>query len=150
MTDDYAEYEKACTRIRKQNEKLIGAFGCWLNNKGLADATIRRHCENVEFYISQYLLYEDAVDAKSGVGEINMYLGYWFIRKAMWASAASIKSNASSIKKFYTFMLEKGEVEAEDVADLKGTIKEEMPGWLATLARYDDPENDDMADVWGI
>ena len=150
MTDDYAEYEKACTNIRKQNEKLIEAFGSWLNYKGLSDATVRRHCENVELYINHYLLYEDAVEAKSGVGDISMFLGYWFIRKAMWASEASIKSNAASIKKFYTFMLEKGEVDAEDVTDLKETIKEEMPGWLARLARYDDPDIDDMAEVWGF
>jgi len=150
MTNDYAKYEKACAIIRKENETLIEGFGCWLNSKGLSNATVRRHCENVEFYINTYLLYDDAVAAKSGVGNINMYLGYWFIRKAMWSSAASIKSNATSIKKFYTFMLEKGEVEAEDVADLKNTIKEEMPEWVATSSRYDDPEIDDMGEVWGI
>jgi len=150
MIDEYAEYEKACKRIRKQNEKLIEEFGSWLNAKGLSDTTVRRHCENAEFYINQYLLYEDAVDAKSGVGDVNMYLGYWFIRKAMWASEASIKSNAASIKKFYTFMLDKGEVNTEDLDDLKYTIKEEMPIWLATLSRYDDPDIDDMGEVWGI
>ncbi len=150
MTDDYAEYEKACIRIRNQNEKLIEEFGRWLNDKGLSNATIGRHCENIEFYLNRYLLYEDAVDAKSGVGEISNFLGYWFIRKAMWASAASIKSNATGIKKFYTFMLEKGEVDAEDVIELKNTVKEEMSEWLATMSRYNDPNIDDMEEVWGL
>jgi hypothetical protein len=37
-----------------------------------------------------------------------MFLGYWFIKKAMWAKQSAIKSNAASLKKFYTFMHEKG------------------------------------------
>jgi hypothetical protein len=68
-----------------------------------------------------------------------MFLGYWFIRKAMWSSASSIKSNAASLKKFYTFLHERGLVSQDDLDSLKETVKEEMPEWLATLARYDDP-----------
>jgi len=52
-----------------------------------------------------------------------MFLGYWFIKKAMWASQASIKSNAASLKKFYAFLLEKGLVEQEDLIELEETIK---------------------------
>ena len=150
VSDDYAEYEKACTSIREQNEKLIDEFAEWLERRGLSDATVGRHCGNIEFYVNHYLLYEDAMEAKDGVGRIGMFLGYWFIRKAMWASEASIKSSAASLKKFYTFMLEKGEVDGEDVADLKETIKEEMPMWLATLSRYDNPDIEDPAEVWGL
>jgi site-specific recombinase XerD len=48
-----------------------------------------------------------------------MFLGYWFICKAMWASRASIKSNAESLKKFYAFMVAKGRVTQEDLPDLR-------------------------------
>ena len=70
---------------------------------------------------------------------------FWFIRKAMWASQISIKGNATSLKKFYTFMHEKGLVDKEDLIDLKQTIKEEMPEWLATLRRFDDQS---IEDAW--
>lgn len=63
----------------------------------------------------------------------------------MWASEKSIKGNAASIKKFYTFMHEKGLVDKEDLTDLKHVIKAEMPEWLATLNRYDDLA---VEDVW--
>jgi site-specific recombinase XerD len=63
----------------------------------------------------------------------------------MWASQSSIKGNATSLKKFYTFMYEKGLIDNDDLADLKETIKEGMPEWLATLERYDDPS---VEDVW--
>lgn len=149
MTDAYAKYEKECRRIRAENEKLLESFADWLSAKGLADSTIRRHCENMDFYLNHFLLHDDAVEAAGGVTRIDMFLGYWFIRKAMWADRSAIKSYAATLKKFYTFMFEKGEVEKEDLEELKQDIKAGMPEWLATLARYDDPEVDGE-DVWGI
>jgi len=104
--------------------------------------------ENIDFYINDFLLYEDTYSPEDGVLDANMFLGYWFIRKAMWASETSIKSNASSLKKFYTFMCELGKVDAEDVDELKEMIKENMPNWLERLRRYDDPDIEDMEDVW--
>ena len=99
----------------------------------------------VEFYLNNFLLYEDAIEAAEGVGKVNMFLGYWFIKKAMWASKSSIKGNATSLKKFYTFMHEKGLISKNDLTGLKQRIKENMPEWLETLERYDDPS---VEDVW--
>ena len=143
--DDYERYEKECEKIRKANGLLLNEFEVWLKLIGLSEKTTNNHLSNIDFYINEYLLYEDATEAKDGAYSIGMFLGYWFIRKAMWASQSSIKSNATSLKKFYTFMYEKGLIEKEDLADLKQTIKEEMPEWLATLRRYDDPS---IEDVW--
>ena len=148
MADDYERYEKQCEEIRQENEKLLEEFADSLAAKGLTEATINRHCENMDFYLNHFLLYDDAERAESGVRRAGMFLGYWFIRKAMWASRSSIKSNAASLKKFYSFMVAKGKVRQEDLDDLKTQIKEEMPDWLATLARYDDPDIDDPARVW--
>ncbi len=150
MPDDYAEYEKQCERIRRENATLLDEFAYSLAANGLSEATVSRHRENMDFYLNHFLLYEDAEKAEAGVHLAGMFLGYWFIRKAMWASRASIKSNAASLKKFYAFMVAKGKVTQEDLDDLKTQIKEEMPEWLATLARYDDPESDDPAEVWGL
>lgn len=148
MADDYERYEAKCAKIRKKNEKLLDQFASWLEKSKLKEKTINRHIGNIDFYINEYLLYEDAIEAKEGVYGVSMFLGYWFIKKAMWASSAQIKGNAASLKKFYTFMLEKGMIDKEDLDDLKETIKEEMPEWLATLQRYDDPSITDMEDVW--
>lgn len=150
MTDDYARYEKECKRIREDNAKLLDEFADWLAAKGLSESTVGRHCENIEFYLNHFLLYEDAERAEEGVHRAGLFLGYWLIRKAMWASQTSIKSNAATLKKFYAFMLEKGKVKQDDLDDLKLQIKVEMPEWLATLARYDDPNIDDLAEVWGL
>ena len=125
--DDYAKYEIECQRIRSSNEDLLDEFKKWLQDSGLVSKTIKKHIENIDFYINEYLLYEDATNPEDGIDEIGMFLGYWFIKKAMWASAASITSNAASLKKFYTYLHEQGKVSGEDLGFLKERIKEEMP-----------------------
>jgi intergrase/recombinase len=150
MSDDYQQYEIDCKRIRQSNQKLLEDFEQWLKQSKLADKTIRSHINNVDFYINEFLLYEGTTEPQDGISDASIFFGYWFIKKAMWASQASIKSNAASLKKFYTFLHERGLVDKDELGSLKETIKEEMPEWLATLARYDDPSITDMEEVWGI
>ena len=146
----YEQYEKECKKIRKENEKILIDFGKWLSDKNLSQKTKDKHCSNVDFYINEYLLYEDAIEAADGVSRIGMFLGYWFIRKAMWASKTAIKEGAASLKKFYQFMLERKMVSKESFEYLQKTIKEDMPGWIATMERYDDPDIEDPEEIWRI
>ena len=150
MSFDYEKYEMDCKKIRKENALLLDGFVSWLLKKGLKEKTISKHVSNIDFYINEFLLYEDAIKAKDGAYEVGMCLGYWFIRKAMWSSPAQIKSNAASLKKFYTFMHENGKVKKKDLDELKDRIKYEMPEWIATMKRYDDPSITDMEEVWGL
>jgi site-specific recombinase XerD len=148
--DSYEQYEKECKRIRRENERILTDFEKWLSDKKLSKKTINKHRWNVDFYINDFLLYEDATEAANGASEIGIFLGYWFIRKAMWASKTAIKENAASLKKFYQFMFEAGKISNQAFEDLKVTIKEDMPDWLATMGRYDDPDIEDMEEIWGI
>jgi len=143
--DDFEKYEKDCQKIRKANDGLLNEFEVWLKSSGISKKTTNQHLSNIDFYINEFLLYEDATESKDGAIEVGMFLGYWFIRKASWASQRSIKMNATSLKKFYAFMHEKNFIDLESLADLKQTIKDDMPEWLATLRRYDDPA---IEDVW--
>jgi len=148
--DDYKKYEAECNKIRQTNSKLLEDFEAWLRASNLKGKTIRRHVEKVDFYINEFLLYEDAIEAKDGASSIGMFLGYWFIKKAVWSSPAQIKSNAGSLKKFYTFLCEKQLIHKQELDELKETIKEELPEWTATMHRYDDPSINDMEEVWGF
>jgi len=146
----YEQYEKECKKIRKENEALLSAFEIWLSSKNLTRKTIDRHISNVDFYINEFLLYEDSIKAADGMNEIGMFLGYWFIKKAMWANKAAIKENAASLKKFYQYLHEDGKITKDSLQDMKERIKEDMPEWVATMERYDDPNIEDMEEVWGI
>ena len=146
----YEQYEKECKEIRAENKKLSCDFKKWLANKNLVEKTIDKHVSNVEFYVNEFLLYEDAIRAVDGTDEIGMFLGYWIIKKAMWANKFAIKENAASLKKFYQFMYEQGKISEDALIVLKERIKEDMPEWLATMDRYDDPDIEDMEEVWGF
>jgi hypothetical protein len=148
MSDDYEKYEIECKKITKANEKLLIEFAEWLKAANLKEKTIDNHVSNVDLYINDYLLYDGAKKAKEGVDCVSSFLGYWFIKKAMWASPAHIRGNAASLKKFYTFMQEKKQISKKALDDMNETIKEEMPEWLATMDRYDDPYIENMEDVW--
>jgi site-specific recombinase XerD len=150
IMDSYEQYEQDCARIRKDNEIILADFRKWLSDKELSSKTIESHLENIDFYINEFLLYEEATDASEGLYQVDLFLGFWFIKKAMWASKSSIKSNATSIKKFYEFMLEKGSIDEEGFIELKEEIKTNMQDWLDTMDRYDDPEIEDIEEVWGL
>ena len=132
-----------CERIREINNDLLEVFRSDLEAAGLTEKTIDRHVSNVDFYINEYLLWEDALPMDDGMGgEIGMFLGYFFIRKCMWSTPASIKSNAASFKKFYKCMMEHGKVEKSDYEDMCKYIKERLPKWQADCAQYNDPDSE--------
>jgi hypothetical protein len=135
--NDLETYKARCREIRKVNEKLIFNFEKWLRKKEIKEDSIRSHSENVSFFINQYLLNEETIEAKDGPARINIYLGGWFIERALWACSSQIKMNAASIKKFYTFLHEKKIISTEALDNLIITIKEEMPLWLETMGRFD-------------
>ena len=85
MNNDYAEFEKACEQIRQENGLLLDGFGLMLAGKRLAPRTIRAHRDNVSFFINTFLLYTNATQRPAdGIGEIDEYLGDWFIHGLTW------------------------------------------------------------------
>jgi hypothetical protein len=137
---DYERYEEQCEKIRKENEVFLSIFESDLEKAGLSSKTIRNHLYNVDFYLNEYLLREEAIPMKEGCQAISDFLGYFFIRKCMWSTPSSVKSNATSLKKFYKCMLTHNHVENADVLYLMGTIKEEMATWVIDCEQYNDPD----------
>ncbi|MGI6330052.1 MAG: recombinase [Bacilli bacterium] len=135
--------EKEIKNIKKENEIYLKKFGNWLKKQNLSSKTINNHIDNVDFYINEFLCYYEFQSADIGYSSIDGFLGDWFISKAMWSSKSSIKSNATSIKKFYLFMLENGKIKEKDYKFLCDEIKEKMSDWLDALERFDNLEEDD-------
>ena len=148
MNDENGVYERKVRAIREANAVLLAGFETWMAEKGGGAVTIKKHVANVDFYINHCLTYYDPPQsAAEGVGNLDYFLGFWFIRKAMWASENSIRENAASLKKFYSYMEDTGQVSALDLENLREDIKTGMPEWIATVKRYDDPDVD-PEDVW--
>ncbi len=133
--------------MRRENSMILDVFRSYLESRNLSEKTVNKHCSNVEFYINEFLLYEELLGPGDGVREVGSFLGDWFIRKAMWASVTSIKENITSLKHFYTFLSLLGEIEEHELAEMKKLIKESKADWIETLQKYDDP-NVSMDDIW--
>lgn len=134
MDFNYEEYEGKCKEIPSVNDELLKLYSFDLNN--LAPKTVRKHVSNVEFYINDYLFYEDALTFEYGIGRIDDFLGYFFIHKCMWSTPETIRSTATSIKKFYKCMLDHGKIQKKEYNYLCEKIRICMPQWQAACAQY--------------
>ena len=77
-----------------------------------------------------------------GYNYLDMFFDYWFPKKCMWATPASLRGMAASLKKFYAFMRDAEMITADQLDEVKQTIKADLPGWLETLEDYLDPDLD--------
>lgn len=140
----YEEYEKKADEIREKNNEYLDGFEEHLKAKGLNAKTIDRHLFNVDFYINNYLLYYDIEDVTQGCYGVSGFLGSWFIRKAMWSSVNSIKSNIASLKKFYRYLLDQGVVTKEAYESLCEDMKDNKEEWFDMVRGYYDLDDDDL------
>ncbi len=129
---------------KKRNQRFLKEFEYWLKNKNLAPKTVKSHISNADLYINNYLIYYEEETAESGIKSIFSFLDDWFIRKCMWSSASSIKSTATSIKKFYQCMYENAHVSKEDYEELSETIKSNMDTFIKSLYDYENEDYDDF------
>ena len=130
--------EKQLKENTKRNENYLKMFKKSLEEKQLTAKTIRKHVSNIDFYLNDYLTYYDEIiKMEDGMQHIGSFLGDWFIRKAMWASKASIKEMASSLKKFYEYMSALGFVKISDYQEMCYEIKDNMDLYLENLEDYD-------------
>ena len=138
----YEEYEQKCDEIRMRNAAYLDEFREDLFNAGLKEKTINKHCQNTDFYINTYLLREEPLEMIRGSDSfmIDDFLGYFFIRKCMWSTPGTIKSTAASIKKFYSSMLQRGNIDELDYRELIETIRDNMDCWLKDCESYNNPD----------
>ncbi|MGW8159739.1 MAG: recombinase [Desulfoprunum sp.] len=139
--------DNSLDKIKNENKILLDRFEKYLTNKKLSRVSIDKHIGNADFFINDFLLYYEPITAKDGSSQVGCFLGDWFIRKAMWASVTSIKENITSLKKFYQFMFEIGEIPKDDLFELEEEIKECKDDWFENLRKYDDPDVD-LEDIW--
>ena len=143
-TDDYKTYEQKCKSIKKENAGYLAEFRDSLEAFGLSDKTIERHIGNVDFFLNSFMFYEDACPMTEGPSSIGYFLGYFFIHKCTWASPSSIKSNATSLKKFYKLMLAKKRISDDDYTEMTNRIKDEVDDWIGEYEKFMNGTEDDL------
>lgn len=124
--------------LKQENSRLLKEFGDWMESRGLSRVTSERHLELIDLYINRFLLNNIPVKPKDGWDFISDFLGFWLIRKDVSASEDTLRKAATSLKKFYHFLFERGEISEDDLTELKEIISEEMPEWLSALRAYEE------------
>jgi site-specific recombinase XerD len=140
---EYLDWDKKVEKIQGQNNKLLGEFKKWLENKSLKPKTVYNHVINIETYANIFLARYEVLQLEKGALEIGEYLGDYFIRKMSWASKSSIIENIASFRKFYTFLNEIGKVSDEDLMEMKELIKDEKMYWIDSVKDFSASINDD-------
>ena len=120
LNKEYKNYQQARIETKGTKAELLNDFEQWLGRK-VSSGTAQRHCQDVEPYISTFLLHNEASAANQQARRIATFMGYWFIRRGR-ANPASTKETAASLNKFCSFMQEKGRIDAHALNDIKQTI----------------------------
>ena len=128
---DEDHFEPEIKKQRKINKKILCEFESRMIHEGLSNKTITSHMSNMDFYINEYLQYYDAKSVQLGIDALDEFFMDWFPRKAMWSSQSHVKSNITSLKKFYNFVSSRGLVAPKDLNKLKLIIKENKENWLS-------------------
>ena len=135
---DVEDYDAAVEKNEKENERYLTLFEEWLRKQRLSEKTIKKHLNNIDLYINDYLNYYEPTPMREGTSMVDGFLGDWFIRKAMWSSRSAIKGYGASLKKFYKCMLEHGLVTDDEYRFLFYEIKYGMEDWLEAMADYEE------------
>jgi site-specific recombinase XerD len=129
------DYDARVRAIRAYNQPILDDFEDWLEQSGLSEKTVITHVDNIDFFTNYLVYYEPLKKLDEATsGDVWMFLADWFPRKALWASATSVKSYLASFKKFFRWMGETGRVSPETVVDVLDTLKEDRNAFLRNIA----------------
>lgn len=139
LEESEEKYGNICSEIIKNNKLLLTAFEDYLRNiANLSEKVIRRHKNNVSFYIDSFLLnYGIVTPVSSGISEVSEFLGYWFPKKGS-DSPTVLKQNGASLKKFYIFLNEVGEISDQELTAIKTEIPIAIEGGIEYLDNFDE------------
>lgn len=126
--------------VRLANGTAMSTFLDALHEAGLAESTIQRHMENVSVFLNLYLEWRGPYTYAEGVGEINYFLGDFFITVCAWSTPTTIKNMVTTLRRFYKTLTASGLTDQDDLAFVEKTIRKMMPEWLEICAEYNDPK----------
>ena len=128
---DYEEYQELADEQRDKNHELLEQFESEMLSAGLSKNTVKKHMFNLDFYINDFLLYEEVIVPAQGIDEVDYFFNGWFPRKAMWSNPAAVNATCTVLKKFYVFLQFKNIVTKEAINNLNDCIKTNKPEWVS-------------------
>ena len=118
--------------IHQQNTSYLHLFESDLH--GLAPKTIKRHLQNVDFFLNTYLLFDEAnpLRMQDGVNSIDDFLGY-FLEEKTYLTDSTKRSFVTSLRKFYKSMAKYGKITPEQYEDVVESLQDGGAEYKALL-----------------
>lgn len=118
--------------ILQQNSSYLHLFESDL--QGLAPKTIKRHLQNIDFFLNTYLMFDEAhpLSMQDGVNSIDDFLGY-FLEEKTYFTDSTKRSFVTSLRKFYKSMLEHGKITPEQYEDVAESLRDGGAEYKALL-----------------
>ena len=118
--------------IHQQNTSYLHLFESDLH--GLAPKTIKRHLQNVDFFLNTYLLFDEAnpLRMQDGVNSIDDFLGY-FLEEKTYFTDSTKRSFVTSLRKFYKSMAKYGKITPEQYEDVVESLQDGGAEYKALL-----------------
>lgn len=118
--------------ISQNNASYLHLFEADLH--GLAPKTIKRHLQNVDFFLNTYLVFDEAhpLTMEEGVNTIDDFLGYFLENKTCFADSTK-HSFVTSLRKFYKSMAAHGKITQEQYEDVVESLRDGGAEYKALL-----------------
>ena len=145
MTRKSLSYEERERRRKEQlafNETYLTGFADHLRRKGISEKTVDKHLDNVSLFLNVYLLDEDVPPLPGGCFLMDDYLGRYLIERPAYTSPAMISESATSLKRFYKYMLEEDQIRKEDYGVVLEDIRLGWPMWRDACRENNDKRHE--------
>ena len=109
--------------FNQQNSSYLHLFEADLH--GFAPRTIKRHLQNMDFFLNTYLVFDEAcpLTMEEGVNAIDDFLGY-FLEEKTYFTDSTKRSFVTSLRKFYKSMAKHGKITPEQYEDVVESLQD--------------------------
>lgn len=144
---DILEEEEAQRAVAEErNDELFGTFEQWLDRQGLAETTVQRHLDNVEFFAGGYMAGDGGFTEvprpadQAGVADVDEFLGDWFPYEANWPSVGTLKATMAALKKFYVCLKETGQMAAGKADEILEMLQSSRGRYIELMKDFEEDE----------
>ena len=128
---DFRKRKEKVRLNRVVNFYALQTFETYLREYNISDKEIQNHLSNIDLFINDYLLRGEVLSCHNGIHTVGEYLTDWLTENFYGVTKEDIESYVESFIKFYTFNVNKGYLEKDDMIELYQIINDEVRPWLA-------------------
>lgn len=138
-------YEEKMMKIPKKFGELAEDFKKHLISSGLAKSTVKKHTDNMNRFLNEFLLKENVTDIEDGIELLDSYFFGFIGGMFLAAPLTVINGNITSLKKLYRFLEDGKYVSPGTYIKLNEDIKAHKDDWLMLAQGFDTPDEEPCA-----